>query len=62
VKAPNIEQHVIRHDDGHYSPSCKVCEWKGKPRANHIDTRAAVLAHMCTKRHRECEAQQGEDA
>jgi hypothetical protein len=53
MKTPNIEQHVVWHGDGTYSPSCQACGWEGKPRFNHADTRAAVIAHMRTKRHQD---------
>jgi hypothetical protein len=53
MKTPNIEQHVVWHGDGTYSPSCELCGWEGKSRFNHADTRAAVIAHMRTKRHQD---------
>jgi hypothetical protein len=49
----DVEENVVWHGDGRYSPRCEACGWEGKPRYNHADTRAAVLAHMRTKRHKE---------
>lgn len=51
MKKPDIEQHIIWHGDPHYSPSCELCGWEGKPRDNHTDARAAVIAHQRSKRH-----------
>lgn len=52
MKKPDIEQHIAWNGDGSYAPTCELCGWRGKDRLNHTDTRAAVLAHQRTKRHR----------
>lgn len=53
MKTPDIEKHVVWHGDGSYSPSCGICGWEGKPRHGHAETRAAVMAHMRSKRHKD---------
>lgn len=53
MKKPDVEKHVVWNADGSYAPTCESCGWRGKNKWNHADTRAAVLAHQRTKRHRE---------